>query len=163
REHWGPLTYFCWLELQRRGAVHYHAIVLNPPRRSEGFNWKWLENEWGLGFIHVRGIPGHTWRAQRLEHVRKYAKKQSHKRHQQEYDTVPSSIRTFMTNRLERSLADLDAHRSHWLVRYVPEEVYLGEWRPAAIELVAQLVHTPLRASAGARPPPTYRWCSLSI
>src|SRR5262245_13422789 len=40
RAHWGPLTYFCWLELQRRGAAHYHAIVLNPPRRSEGFNWK---------------------------------------------------------------------------------------------------------------------------
>lgn len=34
RERYGKRAYFSWAELQRRGEIHYHAMIVTPPWRT---------------------------------------------------------------------------------------------------------------------------------
>ena len=38
--------YFSWAELQVRGALHYHAMIVNPPWRLERQARKWIQSHW---------------------------------------------------------------------------------------------------------------------
>lgn len=138
---WGPQRRFVWLELQKRGAVHYHCFWLNPPELRRGLNTDWLRRTWGLGHIKTRWQPGHVWRESGPAYVTAYAKKRGLKRYQQQYDDVPRSLRTFMTERLGLPGELLDQHRDRVAVVYVAAQTYRGQFQPAFLELLGVRRH----------------------
>lgn len=111
RARFGPQRYFAWLELQRRGAPHYHAIWLDAPLPDTRASKAWLERTWGLGFVKVRTMPRRWANAKASRYVKSYAKKIGGKAYQQDYTDVPPTIRTFVTNRWGVPADELDAHR----------------------------------------------------
>lgn len=108
RRNWLGTRYFCWLELQRRGAVHYHMTWLNPPDLRRVDLVAWVAREWGHGRTQVRFTGGRHSLEQELDYVRGYAKKMGRKSYQQRYDGVPRQLRTFMSQRLEIPGPELD-------------------------------------------------------
>src|SRR5215471_7691920 len=74
-KQFGKRPYFSWAELQRRGAVHYHAILVAPPWRLHRDAVKWIQAHWTLARI----TPSVTWRdwnwyvGKSGRYVRKYA------------------------------------------------------------------------------------------
>jgi hypothetical protein len=112
RQQFGRTPYFSWVELQRRGAVHYHALIVNPPWRLDRDARHWLQQHWRLASIqpdvHVE-MP--RWFADRAgAYVKAYAKKRGNKAYQQEYENLPRELRTFESNRLQHLVAELDQH-----------------------------------------------------
>lgn len=69
--------YFSWLELQRRGAPHYHAIIVNPPWQREGQARRWLTDHWPWSTIQpsVSSRSSGWFRARAGNYVKAYAKK----------------------------------------------------------------------------------------
>lgn len=119
-QKYGPQRYFTWLEVQARGAAHYHGMWLDPPLHDNWPTKDWLERTWGLGFVKIRQ-RSRSWFTDRApDYVKAEAKASLKKGYQQDYSAIPSHIRTFECQRLEFSGADLDAHRDRQLVQYVP-------------------------------------------
>lgn len=124
------LRYFSWAELQRRGAVHYHAIWLNPVWRTRGQAVRWIRAHWRHAGItpHVE-FKERSWFVDRgRKYVTAYAKKSpplrtasrsGSKGYQQDYDQMPREIRTFQHQVLAHYVADLDAHRTRGVVDYL--------------------------------------------
>jgi len=70
RKSVGDYPYLWWAELQARGAVHYHVLVVDCP---------FLEPDrvsalWGRGFIKLRWFDGHRGFSYALKYVRKIRK-----------------------------------------------------------------------------------------
>jgi len=127
RKRWLGTRYFCWLELQRRGAVHYHAIWLNPPHVKRVNLIAWVQKAWGSDRTQVRFSDGRRGLEEELEYVQGYTKKMGRKAYQQQYDAVPRELRTFMCQRLDILPAALDEHLDRWQVDYIPEGVVRDE------------------------------------
>lgn len=120
RQKYGPQQYFSWLELQARGAAHYHAMWIDPPRRDDAATKTWLEATWGLGFVKIRQRR-RDWLLERgSAYVTAEVKKWGHQQYQHDYERVPSTIRTFECQRLPFAGSDLDLHRDAQLVAYIP-------------------------------------------
>jgi hypothetical protein len=111
RQRWLGTRYFCWLELQRRGAVHYHCVWLNPPPVWRANLVAWVDHAWGGGRTQVRFPQAREGLRHELDYALKYADKMKHKAYQQRYDEVPRELRTFMSQRLEIPGKKLDEHR----------------------------------------------------
>jgi hypothetical protein len=126
RQKWLGTRYFCWLELQRRGAVHYHCIWLNPPPIWRVNLVAWVDRAWGEGRTQVRFPQMKNGLQAELDYCRSYAKKMGRKAYQQKYDEVPRALRTFMSQRLESPGGELDDHRDKDLWLY-----HRGGRRPA--------------------------------
>lgn len=101
RRSWLGTRYFCWLELQRRGAVHYHCVWLNPPRLPHRQMYAWVEKAWGGGRTQYRVQYQRQGLQREIDYALGYAKKMGKKAYQQRYDQVPAELRTFMSQRLE--------------------------------------------------------------
>lgn len=157
RKLYGVQRYFCWLELQQRGAAHYHAIWVDPPFLQLKSGDRWLERAWGLGHVHD------TWRDRRwvqrrsLRYVKSYAKKIGDKQSQQNYAKVPSSIRTFMCNRNGIPAELLDAHRDR--TKFWVRLVSLPQTEPWLKSTESQVELTPESRDVHVPPKPGY--CSL--
>lgn len=119
RKRWLGTRYFCWLELQARGAAHYHAVWLNPPSLNRVNLLAWVEHAWGHGRTRVRFSDGHGGMQREIQYAIGYSKKMGRKAYQQRYDQVPSSLRTFMSQRLEIPPTVVDEHldREIWTYR----------------------------------------------
>jgi hypothetical protein len=141
RKRWLGTRYFCWLELQRRGAVHYHAVWLNPPHVKRVNLLAWVARAWGVGRTRVRFSDGRGGMERELAYVYGYTKKMGRKAYQQLYDDVPRELRTFMSQRLDVAPDDLDPHLDRWDAEYVGESTYLGRHAPEHLVLRARLVH----------------------
>lgn len=135
RKRWPGIKYFAWLEIQKRGAAHYHVIIPNQPLKHQGFHNQWVQYAWRLGHTSIVRLSGKLWREQAAGYVRNYAKKMGNKSYQQDYDAVPPTIRTFMSHRLGYELELLDEHRDR----------YEAVWSPDGVEVVAQLQHVNVR------------------
>ena len=144
RDRWGELTYFCWMELTREGLPHYHAILVNPPRGWWSREVKAdLEQYWGNRFVKCKRRDAAWFSRAAGAYVGSYAKKFGTKDYQQDYDDVPRELRTFMCNRLEHPVAELEQHEDHWKGRYVPE-TYSRETQmvdPPHLELDTRVKH----------------------
>lgn len=115
-------TYFAWLELQRRGAPHYHILLIDKgepgvPRRPlwrfERDLRRWFTQHWKQHARLQPDIKREEWRwfADRAaKYVTAYAKKIGGKRYQQDYENVPRELRTFVNDRL---LVPLSEHAKH--------------------------------------------------
>lgn len=128
RQRWLGTQYFCWLELQRDGAVHYHALWLDPPHRRKVDLLRWVDRAWGAGRTQVRFDGQLQNLAGALDYALGYAKKMGRKRYQQLYDQVPPQLRTFMTNRLEIPPSELKKHLDR------SEYVYIGRASEADLQ-----------------------------
>lgn len=120
-----PSPYFSWLEIQRRGAPHYHALIVNATWRTEGEARRWLTDHWPHSRIQpsVQKRTVHWFKSAGGNYVKKYAKKVQHqvdrspmhqaqrsKAYQQEYDGVPRELRTFQCSRLVWRTDVIDEH-----------------------------------------------------
>jgi len=141
RRQWLGTRYFCWLELQARGAVHYHCVWLNPPRVKRVNLLAWVDRAWGEGRTRVRFSDGRQGLEREIAYAEKYAHKMGRKAYQQRYDEVPRELRTFMSQRLEIPGPVLDQHRDRDVWAYHEAKVYRGELVDERLELVGQLEH----------------------
>jgi hypothetical protein len=148
RRRWLGVRYFCWLELQARGAAHYHLVWVNPPNRREVNLLHWVEHAWGRGRTQVR-FSGDPNRIQNeVEYAVAHSKKIGRKAYQQRYDDVPRELRTFMSQQLEIPIKQIDAHLGGPIWQYHHGGVEASRIRPgvylpveAFLELVADREH----------------------
>lgn len=119
-DKYGPQAYFTWLEVQQRGAAHYHGMWVDPPCADTAATKRWLEATWGLGFVKVRQRSVSWFSERAADYVKAEAKANLKKGYQQDYSAIPTHIRTFQCQRLAFAGADLDRHRDRQLVDYVP-------------------------------------------
>ena len=152
RAEFGRRPYFSWIELQRRGAAHYHALLVNPPWPFVRDARHWLQQHWRLAQIQpdVKQQTPAWFRKEAGAYARAYAKKIGHKAYQQAYDSLPRELRTFESNRLRHTAAELDKHRERFVARYLREKADRFHYQPEELELVARLHHVTER-----------RWCTL--
>jgi len=156
RDTFGRRPYFSWVELQFRGALHYHAILVNPPWKTRGAAVRWIERHWP----HASITPSLEWRPKSWfvsragAYVKKYARKvpppsirvQSDgldKSYQQRYEELPRAIRTYEHSALSWYVKDVDAHRSRGeLVNVSSAPIGTAEWL-ASWWLIASVHHDP--------------------
>jgi hypothetical protein len=151
RQQWLGTRYFCWLELQARGAVHYHCVWLNPPHVKRVNLIAWVQHAWGTDRTQVRFSDGRRGLKAEIDYALGYAKKMGNKRYQQLYDNVPRQLRTFMSQRLEIPPEKCDPciEKDVWAYRG-PELVRSGngsgltEIGTEHLELVGRTVHVVL-------------------
>lgn len=141
RRRWLGTLYFCWLELQARGAVHYHAVWLNPPHRRRVDLVDWVQRAWGSDRTQVRFRPASTGVEDEVAYALSYSKKMGRKRYQQLYDNVPRELRTFMCNRLEIPPDEVKQHLEKDVWEFIPKHSYRGEFVEERLELRAHLEH----------------------
>lgn len=160
RNQFGRHRYFSWAELQLRGAVHYHALIVDPPWRLRRHADRWIRRHWP----HARIQPDITFQewswftANAGRYVRNYAKKRplnsqsipgtvsGSKAYQQDYDQLPREIRTWESNRLAHRVAELLEHLDGGeIVCTAPP--FAPRWeRVHYYWLIARLRHTPPRS-----------------
>ena len=148
RQQWLGTRYFCWLELHKRGQVHYHCIWLNPPHMKKVNLLAWVDRAWGQGRTQVRFSDGRVGIERALNYVTNHTKKMGKKAYQQRYDDVPPQLRTFMNQRLEIPPEEVDKHLDRDVWAYHPTEIRLVSGRPGFnelvegyLELIGRLVH----------------------
>ena len=144
RHRWPGSQYFCWAELQERGAVHYHALWLNAPRLRRGVLPAWVDRTWALGRTQVRWRDRAWVERASMEYVLGYAKKMGQKRYQQEYDAMPRELRTFSSERLQFEPTELDAHRDRPMTIYVAAGDSSLKNVEAVVQVVGQVTHVAL-------------------
>jgi hypothetical protein len=160
------IRYFSWAELQHRGALHYHALIVDPPWSLEREARRWLTDHWPWSGIQpdVHRETGRWFRRRGGRYVKAYAKKprpsiktgngpaapaprsaaagdRPDKSYQQDYDELPREIRTFQCSRLAHFVQELDGHRERveiaWI--YDPDPV---TGRIATGWVLARVAHT---------------------
>lgn len=110
REKWPGMRYFCWLELTKRGQMHYHAWWLNPPNAKRVHLASWVQHTWRLGYSKV-AWPRDRWsEAYMTQYVLGYVKKMGAKAYQQQYADLPRGIKTYMTQRTDIPVTELVKH-----------------------------------------------------
>jgi hypothetical protein len=148
RRRWLGVRYFCWLELQARGAAHYHMVWVNPPNRREVNLLHWVEHAWGRGRTQVRfsGDPNRI--ENEVEYAVAHSKKIGRKAYQQRYDDAPRELRTFMNQQLEIPIKEIDGHLGGQIWAYrrpdvTPSRILPGVWRAvdAYLELIGDREH----------------------
>jgi hypothetical protein len=114
KQRWKKLRFFAWIELTRRGRIHYHALCLGVPYLRRGTPAQVIERLWRHGHVDqsVRKGPGAL--ASAVAYVRGYVKKQGAKKYQQEYEDVPPGMRTFNTSLKGYTAGLLDQHLDRW-------------------------------------------------
>lgn len=125
-QRWGIQARFSWLEVQARGAAHYHAMWVDPPMPDTAATKRWLERTWGLGFVKIRQRTRRWFDELGPQYVKAETKKWGRQQYQHDYSAIPRSIRTFECQRLEFAGQHLDEHRDRQLVDYVPEGAVPG-------------------------------------
>jgi len=122
----GNYKCFWWPELQRRGAIHYHLLVVDCP---------FLEPErvaelWGRGFVKLRWFDGHRGFSYALKYARKLRKA-----YQQDYalfSVLYKGFKAYSHSRLRDVVArafKLPAWLREWVWRFgeIPRRIP-GGW-----------------------------------
>lgn len=141
RQTWLGTRYFCWLELQRNGRIHYHAIWLNPPHQKRANLVAWVAHHWQHGRTQVRFRQVRFGDDGLADYVIDYAKKMGRKSYQQLYDDLPRELRTFMCQRLESDPRELLEHTDHDVWQYRGDNSYRGEYQPPKLVCIGRSVH----------------------
>lgn len=96
-----------WLEYQANGRHHYHAIILDPPPRLMGHDWRKVQHLWGEGRTQLLWRNAEWVDHTALRYAVSYSKKFGAKEYQQQYEKASKAIRTFQSNRLHSADARL--------------------------------------------------------
>jgi hypothetical protein len=104
--------YFWWAEFQKRGAIHFHAIWVDAPFRTNREGRLWLRQHWPHGRIwpDVRKRDLDWFRAKAGGYVAQYAKKDGPKRYQQSFELMPKGWHVFASQRLAFPIAEHVKH-----------------------------------------------------
>lgn len=106
-KRYGRLQRLSWLEYQGNGRHHYHAIIIDPPLRAQGHDWRAIQDLWGQGRTNVKWRNAEWVDRSALQYTVAYAKKFGEKSYQQQYDQATRAIRTYQNNRLRSADARL--------------------------------------------------------
>jgi hypothetical protein len=119
------LRYLWWPEFQRRGALHYHLILVDPPFELERDARHWFDQHWPLGKGHDPGaiqawveFRSAAWfRSAGGNYVLKDARKVAGKWYEQDYLRMPKGWRTFRHHYLTFPAAEHQEHENKaWTV-----------------------------------------------
>jgi hypothetical protein len=106
-KRYGRLQRLSWLEYQANGRHHYHAIIIDPPKRAEGHDWRAVQALWGQGRTNLLWRNAAWVDHTALQYAVSYSKKFGEKAYQQHYEQASRSIRTYSSNRLRSADARL--------------------------------------------------------
>lgn len=159
RDRFGKQNYWAGLEVQRRGAAHYHAMWVDPPLKDNAATKRWLEATWSLGFVKLKQRSASWFALKAGNYIKSEIKESEGKAYQHDYSEIPSSIKTCMYGELEFYAHDLDMHGDRQVVVYVPQAVQLRTGGADPLELAQQLLaandsthrpdsHSPIRTSS---------------
>jgi len=109
---------FWWAEFQKRGALHYHAIVVDVPFETLREARHWFDAHWvDADGNQLAGIQTYVeWRSAAWfkqsagNYVLKDVRKISGKRYEQDYERMPRGWRTFRSHQLAFVAAE---HKEH--------------------------------------------------
>jgi hypothetical protein len=119
------LRYFWWAEFQKRGALHYHAILVDPPFARERDARHWFDKHWAAALpprehrtqcdVQFRGAD--WFRKKGGDYVLKDLRKLGGKTYEQDYSRMPRGWRTFRSHQLAFTAAEHQEHESKaWTV-----------------------------------------------
>lgn len=102
RDTHAGLRYMWWAEFQRRGAIHFHGMLVEPGFDLEVQASEWFKKHWPLATIRpwARQKSAAWFRDRGADYVMKDVNKGSRKGYQQLYETMPLYWKTFSTHRL---------------------------------------------------------------
>jgi len=108
------LRYFWWAEFQARGALHYHAIIVDPPFEFVRDARHWFDAHWELAEIQTWvEWRSAAWFAKSAgDYALKDVRKLNGKRYEQDYTNMPKGWRTFSSNRLAFTAAEHQEHET---------------------------------------------------
>lgn len=114
------LRYLWWPEFQRRGALHYHAIVVDPPFDDVAGARRWFSSHWrGADGQALAGIQAWTefrsaawFRSRGGDYVLKDVRKLGGKQYEQDYSRMPRGWRTFRSHQLRYLAAEHQEHET---------------------------------------------------
>jgi hypothetical protein len=114
------LRYMWWPEFQKRGALHYHCVLVDPPFAHERDARHWFDAHW-TSPSGDRLADIQTWvefrsfdwfRRAGGDYVLKDVRKLAGKRYEQDYTRMPKGWRTCSSSRLEFETAEHQEHES---------------------------------------------------
>jgi len=107
-KRYGRVQRLSWLEYQANGRHHYHAIIIDPPLRAQGHDWRAIRDLWGQGRTNLQWRNAEWVDHTALRYAVGYAKKFGEKSYQQQYEQASRAIRTYQNNRLRSADARLE-------------------------------------------------------
>lgn len=117
------LRYFWWPEFQRRGALHYHGILLDPPWTDYPPARKWLSKHWPHAQIQtwIKFKSAAWFRDNEADYVLKEVGKGHRKGYEQWYEEMPNGWRTFSNHRLTFTPEEHAQHESRGYTRILED------------------------------------------
>jgi hypothetical protein len=114
------MRYLWWAEFQKRGALHYHALVIDPPFADTATARRWFDAHWRQADgSKLAGIQ--TWidwrsaawfRTKAGDYVLKDVRKLAGKHYEQDYERMPKGWRTFTSHQLTFEAKEHQEHES---------------------------------------------------
>jgi hypothetical protein len=112
--------YLWWAEFQKRGALHYHMVLIDPPFEYERDARHWFDAHWSsssgdkLADIQtwVEWRSGAWFRSRAGNYILKDVRKVGGKHYEQDYTRMPRGWRTFRSHQLTRTAAEHQEHET---------------------------------------------------
>lgn len=145
--------YLWWAEFQKRGALHYHAILVNPPWKFEREARRWFDSHWrAADGSKLAGIQTWVeWRSGKWfetkagDYVLKDVRKIAGKRYEQDYERMPRGWRTFRHHQLTRTAAEHQEHETKAVTVCAGEHAHSSKVCWQTIYVVRVDHHVPAR------------------
>jgi hypothetical protein len=133
----GGVRYFWWAEFQRRGTIHYHGMVIDPPFRFEREARAWFDRHWPHAALQtwVDTKSAAWFRSSAGSYALKDVRKVAGKHYEQDYERMPDKWKTYSSHRLAFTSEEHRPHENRSYVAIRPEQ--------DDVVLVAQDIHVP--------------------
>lgn len=141
RVHHPGLRYLWWAEFQKRGALHYHGMLVDPPFAFERDARSWFDNHWPHAQIQtwVEWRSAAWFRSSAGAYALKDIRKVGGKVYEQQYDRMPASWKTFACHRLTFAAEEHALHENR---------VYIG-WDERTREVQIEAIDEHVAAEEG--------------
>lgn len=112
RMHAKGIRFFWWAEFQRRGAIHYHVILLDSPFANTALAQRWVAAHWPYATTYSVLERGEHWfRLNGVRYVRHTIKRESEAElYRQDYAQMPKGWHCVGSHRLAFATA---VHQEH--------------------------------------------------
>jgi hypothetical protein len=115
-----PMRRFWWAEFQKRGAIHYHGILVDPPFEFERDARRWFDTHWrsanGDPLAKIQTwVEYHSFdwfRRRGGDYILKDVRKLNGKQYEQDYTRMPKGWRTCSSHRLTFTAEEHQEHES---------------------------------------------------
>lgn len=143
RAHNPGLRYLWWAEFQKRGALHYHGMIVDPPFEFERDARHWFDQRWPHAQIQTWvEVKSASWfRSSAGAYALKDVRKVGGKTYEQQYENMPASWKTYSTHRLTFAAEEHHLHENH---------PYVG-WNPQTREVQVEALDEHVPAAGGCK------------